>query len=136
MIIDAPVVIAPNAPLNRPIATARPGGGGTAVVTESPRALRDAEQLETGRRGEARLGLEDRPGRSDAEFATRVRLDIARQGAVGQTPDRALGESDRSSADSDRFLSAADIRQMRNRLESRLALDGAGATLRRLDEVG
>jgi len=136
MIIDTPVVIVPNAPLNRPIATDRPGGGGTAVVTESPRPLRDPEQVETGRRSDAGPGLEDRPGRSDAEFANRVRLDIARQDAVGRTPDRTSGKSDWSSADSDRFLSAAEIRQMRNRLESRLALDGAGATLRRLDEVG
>jgi hypothetical protein len=136
MIIDAPVVILPSTPMNRPIAAGRAGGGGTSVVTESTRPLRDPEQPEAGRRNDAWAGLEDRRGRSDAEFANRVRLEIARQGAIRQNPDWSVGSSDPPSADADRFLSAADVRQLRDRLESRLALDGAGATLRRLDEVG
>lgn len=136
MIIDAPVVILPSTPMNRRSAGGRAGGGGTSVVTESPRPLRDPEQPEAGRRSDARAVLEDRPGRSDAEFANRVRLDIARQGAIRQNPDWSVGSSDSPSADTDRFLSAADVRQLRDRLESRLARDGAGATLRRLDEVG
>ncbi len=136
MIIDAPVVILPSTPMNRPVVAARSGGGGTSVVTESPRPLRDAEQPAAGRRTDARAGLEERPGRSDAELANRVRLEIARQGAPRQDPGPSLGSSEPPSADDDRFLSAADVRQLRDRLESRLALDGAGATLRRVDEVG
>lgn len=78
MIIDTPVIVPPNSPPNRPLTGDRLGGGGTAVITETPRPVDDPEQLSAGRRNEEQATTEDRQGRNAAELAGRTRLEVAR----------------------------------------------------------
>ena len=77
MIVDAPVVAVPLLAPNRPPPVSRPGGGGTAVMTESPRPLYDTEETEETRRNEERSNTDNRPGRSDVDLAALARFDIA-----------------------------------------------------------
>lgn len=142
MIIDSPVVIAPNAPPNRVPVSDRPGGGTTAVPTETQRALNDPEQGAASRRNEEQANAESRPGRSDADLASRARLDVAREQSREETRTRS-DENDSNSApeqngrpqDSDTALSREQIQQLRDRLEARLATQTPGATLRSVDEA-
>jgi|GEM_PF-1666444 len=145
MIIDSPVVIPPNAPPNRLPVTDRPGGGTTAVPTETQRALNDPEQGAASRRNEEQANAENRPGRNDAELASRARLDVAREQSREETRTRSDESDDRSapeqngrpsdSSDSDTALSREQIQQLRDRLEARLATQTPGATLRSVDEA-
>ena len=137
MIIDTPVVVPTHAPPNRLPVGDRPGGGSTAMVTELPRALYDPEHTSAGRRSEAEGQAERRPGRDDAELSARVRLDVARErgnaGDRGQARSRGEGRS----GDAGDVISAAEIRQFRDRLEARLAGGDPGAiTLRSIDVLG
>lgn len=139
MILDAPVVIPPSVPVNRPPPSDRPGGGATAVPTESPRPLADPEQGAAGRRNEERANAENRPGRNDAELASRARLDVAREQTREATRTR-NDEAPRASRgdntpDSDTALTREQIQQLRDRLEARLATQTPGATLRSVDEA-
>ena len=139
MIIDTPVVVPTHAPPNRLPVGDRPGGGRTAMVTELPRALYDAEHASAGRRSEAEGQVERRPGRDDAELSARVRLDVAREQARGNAGDggQARGRREGRSGDAGDFISAAEIRQFRERLEARLAGGDPGAiTLRSIDVLG
>jgi hypothetical protein len=134
MIIDTPVVVPTHAPLNRLPVGARPGGGRTAMVTELPRALYDAEHAHAGRRSEAEDRVERRrPARDDAELSARVRLDVAREQAREKAD---AGAQARRREDGD-FISAAEILQFRDRLEARLAGSDPGTiTLRSIDVLG
>lgn len=135
MIIDNPVVIPPSAPLHRPLVGDRPGGGSTAVITETLRALDDPEQAAASRRNEidSDRGRGDRSARDDVEMAARMRVGVARERAAdfGESPDP---PRDRS-ADVDRgdFISAVEMRQLRDRLEARLSRDPGILTLRSVD---
>jgi hypothetical protein len=138
MIIDTPVVITPSVPANRPQPSDRPGGGTTAVPTESPRPLADPEQGAASRRNEEQANAENRPGRNDAELASRARLDVAREQSRDET--RTQGEAGRGSdsretPDGDTILTREQIQQLRDRLEARLATQTPGATLRSVDEA-
>ncbi|HSP00191.1 MAG TPA: hypothetical protein VLN90_01885 [Thioalkalivibrio sp.] len=142
MIIDSPVVIPPNAPPNRLPVSDRPGGGTTAVPTETLRALNDPEQGAASRRNEEQANAENRPGRNDADLASRARLDVAREQSREEIRTRS-DENDEGSApeqndrppDSDTALSREQIQQLRDRLEARLATQTPGATLRSVDEA-
>jgi hypothetical protein len=139
MIIDTPVVVPTHAPPNRLPVGDRPGGGGTAMVTELPRALYDPEHTSAGRRSEAEGQAERRPGRDDAELSARVRLDVAREQARENVGDRgqARDRRDGRPGEAGDFISAAEIRQFRERLEARLAGSDPGAiTLRSIDVLG
>jgi hypothetical protein len=138
MIIDTPVAAPPGAPINRPPATDRLGGGSTAAPTESPRPLNDPEEGNASRRNEERANAENRPGRNDAELAARARVDAVRGRSAdddrAQTaPSRdaeAAGEPDEAS------LSRQEIQRLRDRLEARLAgQTPVNATLRSIDET-
>lgn len=135
MIIDNPVVILSSAPLNRPLVGDRPGGGSTAVITETPRALDAPEQAAASRRNgiDSDRGRGDRSARDDVEMAARMRVGVARERSVdfGESPNQPRGRS----ADVDRgeFISAAEMRQLRDRLEARLARDPGILTLRSVD---
>jgi hypothetical protein len=140
MIIDSPVVIAPNAPPNRLPVSDRPGGGTTAVPTETQRALNDPEQGAASRRNEEQANAENRPGRNDAELASRARLDVAREQSREETRPRtddntSTPEQNNRPPDSDTALSQEQIQQLRDRLEARLATQTPGATLRSVDEA-
>jgi hypothetical protein len=137
MIIDTPVAAPPAAPINRPPATDRLGGGSTAAPTESPRPLNDPEEGNASRRNEERANAENRPGRNDTELAARARLDAVRGRGTdddrAQTPSRdaeAAGDPDED------FLSRQEIQRLRDRLEARLAGQApVRATLRSIDET-
>lgn len=136
MIIDTPVVIPPSVPANRPPPSDRPGGGATAVPTESPRPLADPEQGAAGRRNEEQANAENRPGRNDAELASRARLDVAREQSREETrgrPESARNAEIRERSDDDTVLTREQIQQLRDRLEARLATETPGATLRSVE---
>ena len=139
MIIDTPVVVPPHAPPNRLPVGDRPGGGSTAMVTELPRALYDPEHTSAGRRSEAEDHGERRLGRDDAEFSARVRLDVAREQARDNADvgGQARRHDDSRPGEAGDFISAAEIRQFRDRLEARLAGSDPGTiTLRSIDVLG
>jgi hypothetical protein len=140
MIINNPVVVPTHAPPNRLPVGDRPGGGSTAMVTDLPRALHDPEHTSAGRRSEAEDHLERRrSGRDDAELSARVRLDVAREQAREKADDggQARRRGDGRSPEAGDFISAAEIRQFRDRLEARLAGSDPGTiTLRSIDVLG
>lgn len=138
MIIDTPAAAPPAVPINRPPVNDRPGGGATAVPTESSRPLNDPEEGSGSRRNEEQANTENRPGRNDAELAGRARVDAARERADNDTPGEpsAAGEASLSTGDDETFLTRQEIQQLRDRLEARLETQPpAGATLRSVDET-
>ena len=137
MLVDNPVIHLPSAPVNRPWVGDRPGGSAVAVITESLRPLHDAERAAPGR-GVEKDELRqrgDRPQRNDAEMAARIRIGIARERAFQAQNSFAgtgSGDPDNPSARGD-YISAAEIRQRRERLEARMARDPGMLTLLSVD---
>ena len=140
MIINTPVVVPTHAPPNRLPVGDRPGGGSTATVTELPRALYDPEHTSAGRRSAAEDPVErHRPARDAAELSARVRLDVAREQAREKAGEggEARRRDDGLSPGAGDFISAAEIRQFRDRLGARLAGSEPGTiTLRSVDAFG
>jgi hypothetical protein len=138
MIIDTPVAAPPGAPIHRPPATDRLGGGGTAAPTESPRPLNDPEEGNASRRNEERADAEHRPGRHDVELAARARLDAVRGHNADDDRAQSAPSRDAEAADDPDggFLSRQEIQRLRDRLEARLAGQApVSATLRSIDET-
>jgi hypothetical protein len=127
MIIDTPVIVPPFTPQNRPVPGGRPGGGSTAVLTESDRPLNDAEESEPGRRNEPQGNTESRPGRSDADLATFARL----AGARGKAEDTTEARED--GVDREEEPSARASQQVQDRLASRMAVPDPEPAVLRFD---
>jgi len=137
MLIDKPVVTLPSAPVNRPWVGDRPGGGAVAVITESLRPANEPEPAAAGRRIESDelRSRADRPARDDAEMAARIRVGVARERAAEsrESPGRPGGWGQRNGDRRDDYIPAAEIRQLRERLEARLAQEPGILTLHSID---
>ncbi|WP_373054145.1 hypothetical protein [Thioalkalivibrio sp.] len=124
MIIEHPPVVALHAPAPRRPAGAGAGIVGGAAITETFRPLDDPGQRAGARQGERNDAAEHRP-RSDAEWAARMRVGVAREQArqSGDTgaQDRAWQQG--GTAGRETYISAAETRRLRERLEARLAPD-------------
>ncbi|TVP83026.1 hypothetical protein [Thioalkalivibrio sp.] len=132
MLIDKPVVTLPSAPVNRPWVGDRPGGGAVAVITESLRPVNEPEHAAAGRHTEIDGSRSDRPARDDAEMAARIRVDVARERAAESTG-RPGGWGQRNGDRREDYIPAAEIRQLRERLEARLAREPGILTLHSID---
>ena len=137
MLVDNPVIHLPSAPVNRPWVGDRPGGSAVAVITESLRPLNDAERAAPGRgvENDEPRQRADRPRRDDVEMAARIRIGIARERefqAQNSFSRTGSGDPDNANARAD-YISAAEIRQRRERLEARMARDPGMLTLLSVD---
>jgi len=135
VIIENPIVVTPYAPPSRPPPGVRPGGGNTAVITETLRPLDDPWQGAAGGRSERRDMVERRPMRDDAEWAARMRVDVAREQArqSGEPWVGSYRQHGDDAVDRDTYISAAEIRRLRDRLEARIAREPGMLTLRSVD---
>lgn len=135
MIIENPIVVTSNVPPNRPAPGGRPGGGNTAVIAETLRPLDDPWEGVAGGRSERHDRVERRPVRDDAEWAARMRVDVAREQAK-QAREQWFGTYGRGAdgaSDRETYISAAEIRRLRDRLEARIAREPGMLTLRSVD---
>lgn len=135
MIIENPIVVTSNVPPNRPTPGVRPGGGNTAVITEILRPLDDPWQGSAARRSERQDMVERRPARNDAEWAARMRVDVAREQArqSGEPWVGAYRQHGDDAVDRDTYIPAAEVRRLRDRLEARIAREPGMLTLRSVD---
>jgi hypothetical protein len=135
VIIEHPIVVTSNVPPHRPLPGVRPGGGNTAVVSETLRPLDDPWEGAASRRSERHDMVERRPVRDDAEWAARMRVDVAREQArqSGEPWVGAYRQYGDGAVDRDTYISAAEIRRLRDRLEARIAREPGILTLHSVD---
>ncbi len=137
MLVDNTVVHLPSAPVHRSSGGDCPGGSAVAVLAESLRPVYDP-----GRTGACR-GIDsdrprqraDRPPPDHVEVAARIRVGIARERAShSQDSFTRTGSGDpRAANPRGDYISAAEIRHLRERLEARLARDPGILNLRSID---
>ena len=156
--IDAPVLAPPSLQPNRTFDGERLGGGGTAVPTEVPRAINDAEQTSLSRRSEAQDNASLRVSPNDAELAAQARFLVARNdqtplptpavlnaddfgidasqttSAQAAPPAGASALSQRVGGDDQELITSTQFAELREQLESLLSEGPSGFTLRSVDE--
>ncbi|TVP85838.1 MAG: hypothetical protein EA347_09560 [Thioalkalivibrio sp.] len=135
MIIEHPPVVTAYDPASRRPAGARAGLAGSAAIIDPFRPLDDPREDASARRSERNDAAERRTPRNDAEWAARMRVGVAREQAR-QSGD--LGAHERpwqheGTAGRETYISAAETRRLRERLEARLAPDPEMLTLHSVD---
>jgi len=135
MIIENPIVVTPSVLPNRLPPGVRPGGGNTTFITETLRPLGDPWRGSSARSSERPDLVERRPLRDDAEWAARMRVDVAREQArqSGEPWVGSYRQHGDDAVDRDTYIPAAEIRRLRDRLEARIAREPGMLTLRSLD---
>ena len=135
MIIDHPPVVALHDPAPRRPAGIRAGLAGGAAIIDTFRPLDAPRKDAAAREGKRSDAAERHPPRNDAEWAARMRVGVAREQARQSGGPGAYDPAweYEGAAGRETYISAAETRRLRERLESRLARDPEILTLPTVD---